>query len=97
MGIVQEQRKKIENLEAKNRMLKRMYENQKMATAAERMARDGAVQVVKCILAVTGGGIHFTREELEEAKKLELVGRVHPDQSIEYYIPELVEQDETDE
>lgn len=97
MGIVQEQRKKIENLEAKNRMLKRMYENQKMATAEARLAQEGAIQVIKCALVVAGGGIHFTREELEEAKKLDLVGRVHPDQSIEYYIPQLVEEDESEE
>lgn len=97
MGIVQKQRKKIENLEAKNRMLKRMYESQKTATAKAALAQHGAETVVKCVIAKTGGGILITKDELEQAKKYEMVGRVLPDQSFEYLIPELVELEPEEE
>ena len=45
MGIVQKQKNQIDNLEAKNRMLKRMYENQR-AEALKANAKEAAAEYI---------------------------------------------------
>ena len=57
MGIVQKQQKKIENLEAKNRMLKRMYDSQKFEKVKAQAAEYGAEQVIKAMAMAKGGSM----------------------------------------
>ena len=98
MGIVQEQRKQIENLEAKNRMLKRMYESKRTSEAEARMAQAGAELIVKAVAVMNNGKLLLTREAIEKAKEHEMIGRIIEDVNpaagymFEYVIPELFEE-----
>ena len=77
MGIVQKQQKKIENLEAKNRMLKRMYENQKLEKMKAQAAEYGAEQVIKAIAIELGGTVLITQETMDRAKEMTMVAKIH--------------------
>lgn len=96
MGIVQKLRKKNENLEAKNRMLKRMYETQKAAAAKAMIAENGAEQVVKYAALQLGGRILIPREKLEEMKNLVMVGKFSND-ALEYVLQGFLTEEELKE
>lgn len=101
MGIVQKQQKKIENLEAKNRMLKRMYDSQKLEKVKAQAAEYGAEQVLKAMAMNLGGTVLITQEMINKAKEMTMVAKIHEGDnqghSIEYIIPQLVKTDEEQE
>ena len=103
MGIVQELRKKNENLEAKNRMLKRMYESQRSVAAEAKMAQAGAELTLKAVVVMNNGKILVTRDALDLAKEYMMVGRFRTDEAVgseyvlEYLIPEMLGDEEETE
>lgn len=90
MGIVQKQKNQIDNLEAKNRMLKRMYENQR-AEALKANAKEAAAEylLVAAVLK-QDGHMTVTQEDLEEAKHTDVVARILEDGSVEYIKRDLI-------
>lgn len=91
MGIVEKQRNQIANLEAKNRMLKRMYETKKAEEAKAVIAEAAAECVLICALEKLGGTMEVSKKDMENAKKREAAGKILPDGTIQYI---LLNQDE---
>lgn len=86
MGIVQKQRKEIENLEAKNRMLKRMYESQRGEVVKAQVENIGLVRALKLTISKLGGTVQFTTEDLKALDGLEVVGALHSNGMMELLI-----------
>lgn len=91
MGIVEKQRNQIANLEAKNRMLKRMYETKKAEESKAVIAEAAAEYVLICALEKLGGKMEVRKKDMENARKREAAGKMLPDGTIQYI---LLNQDE---
>lgn len=91
MGIVQKQKSEIERLEMKNKMLKRMYDTQKEAATKAMVAEAAAETVLTCAIIKAGGILEITKEELERAKTIPVVGKLNEDGTITYVLRDLLE------
>lgn len=92
MGIVQRQKSEIENLKAKNRMIKRMYESQRKANAEIQLSYLGLNRALKLIVLRLGGEVKFTQDDLKKSDKYEVVGVIHTDGTLELLAPEFAEE-----
>lgn len=86
MGIVEKQRKQIANLEAKNRMLKRMYETKKVEAVKAMTAEAAAEYILICALEKLGGTMEVSKKDIENARKREAAGKILPDGTIQYIL-----------
>lgn len=94
MGIVQKQKKEIENLKAKNRMIKRLYEDQREKLAETQLSYMGLERVLRLTVLRLGGELQFTSKDLRESDKYETFGMVRKDGTMELLTPGLLESAE---